>query len=294
MKPCSLILSLVAAGVCLTSNIANADTCGSLTLDADAQDVVLGEYGAINYTYGLGEWIAPSFTLGVCWRDVGGAWHVEKVDGCDSSTPAGDVFLLQTSDGDDYVAPLMEEQTYDWISQDAVYAGKDNWGINTYGLSCEGGFAVAPWHDGFSFGVHAVMGKGADEFHGTPNDDVAESYFTSIEWERSPPPFGPRVPVYYAPGDESLDMLCGGDGNDELFGDADDDWQSGFEELLDGGNGNDFCDGDPPTGPFGAFTSGGSVSDVATSGCNTFERAANMDTWFSCEDSSNPIEFLDL
>ncbi len=293
MKTLSVLLSIAAAGLCLASNTASAATCGSLTLDADAQDVVIGEYGAINYTHALGEWIAPSYTLGVCWRDAGGAWHVEQVAGCTSSTPAGDVFLLRTGAGDDYVAPLMEEQTYDWISPDAVFAGKDDRGINTYGLACEGSGAVAPWHDGFSFGVFAEMGAGADEFHGTPNDDIAESNFTHIELERSPPPFGPKIPVYYAPGDQAQDMLCGGDGDDELLGDADDDWNAGFEELLDGGDGIDFCDGDPPTGPFGSVL-GGTTSDVATSSCETIERADELNGWFSCEDSSNPVEFLAL
>ncbi len=285
------IASVVTAGCLATSGRASAAVCDTLTLDDDAQDVILGEFGPVNYTFPLGEWIAPTNELGVCWRDVGGAWHLELLNGCDTSTPAADTFVLRTKGGDDYVAPLLEEQTYGLLGLNWIRAKLQAGGIWTHGMEC-GGEAIAPWNPAFSFGVDAEMGTGADEFHGTPNDDIAASNYTSAERRRIPPPFGPLVFVFEAPGDNAIDMLCGGAGDDELLGDADDDWMAGAEELLGGGPGDDFCDGDPPDGPLGGV-GGGSVSDVAMS-CETFEDAAPLSGWFSCEDTENPVETLEL
>lgn len=192
------------------------------------------------------------------------------------------------------LATLLEEHSYpvpglNWLPADLL----PGW-IQTYGMEC-GPEAIAPWNPNFEFGVTAVLGEGADVFHGTPNDDSAESNFTAVVWKRFTPS-GPLVPVPTAPGDESVDMLCGGDGDDELFGDADDNWTVG-EEWLDGGAGDDYCDGDPPnslTGP-----AGGTSSDLAKSTCEVSEHAATgawVETYpgFSCADSSNPVEELGL
>ena len=103
------------------------------------------------------------------------------------------------------------------------------------------------------------------------------------------------MPIPRAPGDGSVDLLCGGDGDDELFGDGDDDYVNVGEEYLDGGPGDDFCDGDPPDGLVGP--GGGSSSDLATLSCEVVEHAATgawVDGWFSCEDSANPVDYLGL
>lgn len=86
-------------------------------------------------------------------------------------------------------------------------------------------------------------------------------------------------------------MLCGGAGDDVLYGDADDDWQAAQEEHLDGGAGTDICHGDPLDFVLGV---GGDQSDVVTSSCETHDTAWNNDTYFSCADSENPIEYLGL
>lgn len=283
---------MLAASCFLASAEARADTCGELHLDDEPQEVILGEFGPINYTHPLGEWVAPTNTLGVCWRDVGGGWNLDQIPGCDTSTPASDTFILTTGGGDDYVAPLLPWESVsayglNWLRA-RLYAG---W-IQTKAMRCDHE-AIAPWNGDFSFGVTAAMGTGADEFHGTWNDDYAASNYVSTEWSRVPAGVGPLRPTFYAPADDSLDMLCGGAGDDELLGDADDHWQSGREEHLDGGSGDDVCDGDPPNGFLGG-TPGGSSSDVATSSCETVEHAYSHDGFFSCEDTANPILALGL
>ncbi len=295
MKTYSLALSIVAAAAAMTSTAARAGECGALTLDDTPQDVIIGQFGPVNYTHPLGEWIAPTGVLGVCWRDVGGAWNLERIGGCDTSTPAGDTFVLRTRGGADYVSTLLEEQTFlvaglNWLRARLL---REGW---THGMTCgAGGDAIAPWDPSFEFGVKVQLGEGADKFYGTPNDDIGESNFTSFEFIDNPDPFGtPRmIPVWHAPADESTDLLCGGGGDDELLGDADDDYQDTAEEWLDGGDGNDFCDGDPPDGPYG-INVGGSTSDVVKTTCETHEDAFVSNSLFSCDEAENPIEWFNL
>lgn len=277
------VMSVVAATCFLASADARAAVCGSLYLDEEPQEVILGEYGPINSDFQGRVWVVPSTQLGVCWRDEGGAWNLEQIPGCDTSSSASDTFVLSTGGGDDYVAPLLESQTYSLPGANWLVAKLYGW-FDTHAMRCDGK-AIAPWNPNFSFGVTASMGTGADEFHGTPNNDIAASNYTSVEWG--------AIPTFYAPADYALDMLCGGAGDDELLGDADDAWASGYEEHLDGGPGVDLCDGDPPDGPLGGV-SGSSVSDVAKSTCETVEHAYPHDGWFSCEDSENPIDTLGL
>jgi hypothetical protein len=119
---------------------------------------------------------------------------------------------------------------------------------------------------------------------------------------RVPAPYGPLTWVPIAPGDNASDLLCGGAGDDELFGDADD--SPSAEEVLDGGFGDDFCDGDPIN--WGGPT-GGSTFDVARHvasgdyGCDTIERAITPAIWSGgwsmvaeCWAIDNPVDYFGL
>jgi hypothetical protein len=123
---------------------------------------------------------------------------------------------------------LRDEHTTGWLGLLPAGGG-------TGAMMCGGlGDAVAPWNPNFDFQTYAYLGTGTDLFHGTDNRDVA--------WTNRP--------VYVAgawtsPADNSsVDMVCTYDGNDTIYGDADDNWGMGHEEWIDAGDGSDLCDGD--------------------------------------------------
>jgi hypothetical protein len=106
-----------------------------------------------------------------------------------------------------------------------------------------GSNAIAPWPAGFLFYINASLGTGADLFHGSPNgDEVNTNAVRIIRMEGVWPVWSA---VLGSPADHSsFDMACGWGGHDRLYGDEDDDYTIGQEDWLDGGPGNDTCDGD--------------------------------------------------
>ena len=202
--------------------------------------------------------------------------------------------LLQTLGGNDRVSTLLEEHTSEQYGPGWVFAGYASNGKDMKAMRCADG-ALLPWNANFSFGVEAEMGEGADVFYGTPNADIAESNYVSFTLTPNPNPLGtPQfIPTWAAPADNANDMLCGGGGNDELLGDADDNYSVGAEEWLDGGPGIDFCDGDPPDGVFGVNT-GGTQSDVVNSTCESHAHAWFSNSFFSCTSSENPVALFNL
>ena len=270
--------------VTATPQLASAAFCGSLTLDDDAQEVIIGEWGSVSSVAGM-PFSPPSYDLGVCWRDVDGSWHLERFTGCDTSTSGGDFFKIQSKGGDDYVATLYQEHT---ISigpanpDDFVIAGAYAPEVPFYAMRCDGA-AIRPWAEGFDFGIWADLGTGADEFHGSPGDDRGASNYATLSYTYQ----WPTGWIVYesAPADDAEDMLCGGWGDDELYGDLDDDWTAGAEELIDGGPGVDVCDGDP-------FSHDGSDSSDVMEGCEGSEDAWLYSGWFDCEDTANPLDVV--
>ena len=302
MKFSPFVLSVALGATSLISNTARAANCGTLDFPgAQAQEVIIGEFASVAHYPLWDDSLVPFGEVGVCWRDANGAWTLERIATCDTSTSGGDTLLLQTGAGDDTVTTLLEEHTYavggpDWLLAEytpggttrAMYCGSDD-------------YAIAPWNPDFDFGVEAVLGTGADRFFGTPNDDIAESNQIYTTQVRIPAPWGPLTWVQQAPGDNASDLLCGGLGDDELLGDADDSWTA--EEVLDGGFGDDFCDGDP----LHWGTIGGASFDVARHvasgdyGCDTIERATTPLAWSGgwsmvaeCWAIDNPVEYFDL
>ncbi len=261
---------------------AHAATCDSLSLDDYPQEVIIGQWGVVQSTPVVGAWIPPTGELGVCWRDVGGDWHLEQLD-CDTSDGAGDVFKLYTRGGDDYVSVLRPEHTLGLVGDEFTPAGAIVGGT-IHGLECEWG-AIAPWSSSFDFGLEVRLGTGADEVHGSPNDDYLASNNAFAGWVRNNALGGPAwLYIEEADPDGAIDMLCGGPGNDELYGDLDDSWSAGAEEWLDGGAGFDICDGDPFD-----LDGLGSVSDVIKTTCEDREDGWVNNGYFSCETTENPV-----
>ncbi|MBV1860723.1 MAG: hypothetical protein KUG77_20075 [Nannocystaceae bacterium] len=310
MRIFPLVLTIAVGAVALSSSTAEAAAnCAKLDFPGSgAQEVIIGEYATVVHPFS-GDILLRSGKIGVCWRDAGGAWTLEQptatqwVGGssqtttCDISTSGADTLLLTTGAGDDTVTTLLEEHTYtvggaDWLEADDGPAG------TTHAMYCgSDDFAIAPWNPTFDFGVAAILGTGLDRFFGTPNDDLAHSNHV---YTVNPP--GPLTSVQQAPGDNASDVLCGGRGDDELLGDADDSWSA--EEVLDGGYGDDFCDGDPHDWP---NTAGGSSYDVARHvaagdyGCDTIERATTPAIWSGgwsmvaeCWAFDNPVDYFGL
>ncbi|MGH1343043.1 MAG: hypothetical protein ACRBN8_15895 [Nannocystales bacterium] len=302
MRPYPFVLSLAFGASFLFSNTAQAEYCGSVSLPLEgAQEVIIGEFATVATHPLFPDALIPSGDVGVCWRDETHGWTLERAN-CDTTTPSADLLFLQTHAGDDTVTTLLVDQTYDvggleWIAgapsrqgtPHAMYCGSDE-------------FALAPWNPDFAFGVEAVLGTGTDRFFGTPGDDIAYSNQLFTTEVRIPAPWGPLTTVQTAPGDNASDVLCGGYGADELYGDADDSLSA--EEVLDGGYGDDFCDGDPLN--WGS-TPGGSIFDVARHvssgdyGCNTIERATTPaiypSTWsmvHECWALDNPVDYFGL
>ena len=281
-NPAVVLLSTIVTAV--APQLASAAFCGSLVLDNAPQEVIVGEWGSISSVAGMA-FSPPSGDLGVCWRDVDGSWHLERFTGCDTSTPAADFFKIQSKGGDDYVATLYQEHTISigpTNPDDFVIAGAYAVEVPFYAMRCDGA-AIRPWSEGFDFGIWADLGTGADEFHGSPEDDRGASNFATLSYTYQWPT---GWTVYEsAPADGAQDMLCGGPGDDELYGDRDDSWGAGLEELLGGGPGVDVCDGDP------FFFDGSDSSDVIA-GCEGANDGWEYEYWFDCEDTANPLDIV--
>jgi hypothetical protein len=227
--------------------------CGLLVLDDEPQRVVFGEYALWGPCTPEVCGDHPLGYAGACVIEQDGTRTFHAFVGCDDETIAADQIFVYTRGGDDRVGVLLDEH------------GEL--------LDCDVG-AIYPWSDDFAFGIAAWMGEGSDTFVGSPGADWAVSS-----------EFSGQVPV----ADGSFDLICGGDGNDSLNGDRDDDWTTGREEILDGGAGNDYCDGDP-----NSTFNGGNVSDVVVRCDNAGDKDAT--TWAGadglCAAQSNPLEWF--
>jgi hypothetical protein len=237
--------AVVSAALLASHRSAGAAICASLTLTDASEDVIIGEAGYKQCFGGPspGCFFMPysPAKLGVCRKAAGGTWQM-SILGCTSSSTASDAFFLQTRGGDDRVAVLRDEHTLGYL--DLLPAGG-----GTGAMYCGGaGDAVAPWNPNFDFQILAYLGTGADLYHGSDNTDVV--------WTNAPIYSGG---VWTSPADAaSFDMACTYKGDDTFYGDGDDNFAAGFEDWIDAGLGNDFCDGD-----YG--TDGSDVSDLQRS-----------------------------
>lgn len=280
---------------------ASAEVCDSLTLGDAAQEVLVGEWGTVGNFAGREFWVADSQNLmGICWRDQGGAWHAERLE-CGALTSSEDEFQLDVGAGDDYVSTILPEHTVGFTgNSDFVFAGgytgfevPDFPGPHSNSAFLCDGVAIAPWSREFDFSMRVDMGEGADTYHGGPARDRVASNFAEfvLTWVGFPQGFQAE---FQAPADHSLDMLCGGDGNDQLYGDLDNDYLAGEEELLDGQRGNDTCDGDPNPLLDAVQPPGEDQSDVTPSSCETRDDAWFNDSHFACESTANAFFTLAL
>lgn len=232
MKCSQIFVSvLVASAASAWCSDAQAAICDSLLLGNAPQDVIIGEAGYEACVGGSSPFCyfqpylgAPR--LGACWRDDGGDWQMEVLD-CTTSTPAADLFYLQTTGGDDRVAVLQDEHTDGDLTLLPAGAGLG-------AMYCgDNGDAIAPWHPSFDFQIYAYLGTGTDLFHGSDNRDVV--------WTNAPQSSGG---VWTSPADgPGYDKVCTWGGDDYLYGDLDDSYTTA-EDWLDGGDGTDLCDGD--------------------------------------------------
>ena len=233
------------------ASAAHAVSCDRLELTNDAEDVVFGEAGFFRCFHVAHPFMVPPYRyvcvfvsstldghpadrrLGVCWRKRNRAWEYKQTE-CTTNSVSTNYFELKTKGGNDRVAVLMRQHT----ARSAPYA-----------MSCspsarDGAPAIAPWNADFGFYIKAFLGTGSDVFHGSPNGDKVFTNETVNQW--GPGPRGPILLGVIAPADRSNppDIACGWDGNDELFGDLDDNYLAGEEDWLDGGPGTDLCSGD--------------------------------------------------
>lgn len=206
-------LALSAALASVPTRPVAADWCGTvdLTGDSGANRVILGRYDRYicDPNPDIGCYFWPTSNLAACWQDDSGAWHLDVVTGCTTSTPSDHQVLVETGAGDDQLQVLR-----DGIGGSSAYC-------TPY---CSDG-RLAAWPSNFDFGIYAKMGAGGDQFWGSPNDDLA----ISNDWSWS--------------ADLHVDELCGHDGSDQLNGDGDDS-PADPQEYLDGGSGYDYCNGD--------------------------------------------------
>jgi len=201
-----ILASLVVALFSLHASDAGAQNCGHVdySLSADDLEVVVGQ----QYTL-VGSILKPKKVAAVCVTSAGGSTsHV--LSACNAT--AVDPITLETGRGDDVI--------YTYRSGNPVF-------------SC-GGTLIGPWATIFSFGISGALGAGSDVFYGSPNDDrMISSYHEADTYSG-----------YYNlwVEDGSMDVLCGYEGTDALYGDAGDS-ASDFE-CLDGGSGvDDYCHG---------------------------------------------------
>ena len=104
-----LVASLSLLIAVASMSTANAVPCGRLSLDDEAQDVVIGEAGTARclWLWGRG-WLPfrrcvffPRSVgkLGVCWRGSNGIWRFEDRTDCTGSSLGTDYFDLKTECG---------------------------------------------------------------------------------------------------------------------------------------------------------------------------------------------------
>lgn len=182
---------------------------------------------------------------------------------CGVGDLAVDQVELHAGDGNDRVAAYWAtgDPTAPMVG-DALRCGDDE-------------MLIAPWPSYFEFGIAAYMGRGADFFLGSHNDDWVLS--NDVD------------PTGY-PADRAWDVLCGFLGADYLGGDRDDDYLRGREEVLVGGwfwdEPGDRCDGDP-----GSSYNGGDLSDLVAD-CPTTSDAYYQDNAIDyCRSFGWPLEW---
>lgn len=210
-----LIASLVAISTLVGVGArAYAGECGSLSVDdSGGVVVVLGE----RY-FKVGGFLAPSGVAAACVLQSDGTQTFHEFAGCTAGTSgARDWLSVYTDEGDDIIAtshPFDDVFECDWSG------GGD--GRGAY---------IGPWATttrnatNFFFGVAARGMGGSDEIYGSPNRDYL---------------FSSRYYGFSIPDDGEVDLLCGYDGDDYLYGDAGD---SSDYECLDGGADADYCNG---------------------------------------------------
>lgn len=147
------------------------------------------------------------------------------------------------------------------------------------------GAALNGWR-GSSVGLWADMGEGADIVHGTPGADRLSSNYADFSHQYV---WGSGFQtIEDAPADGSLDLMCGGAGDDFLYGDLDDDYTDDQEERMDGGAGVDYCDGDP------FFFDGNDVSDVEMNCEGPDDAFAGGAFYLACSTYENPLAYVGL
>ncbi|HWB76127.1 MAG TPA: hypothetical protein VG755_14255 [Nannocystaceae bacterium] len=243
------MVSLTVLGTLALAREANAAACHTLNLGAGAEHVIVGRYA---------EWDplvnAPvpnaQVDVGVCVI-TGGIPDVQILPGCDSFTPANAPLVINAGDGNDRVVALQETH--------------GSW------FPCENSY-ILPWKDSsYAFGMVAAMGKGSDEFYGSPESDVASS--------------NTILAVGTVPADVAWDLVCGYAGQDQLMGDKDNNAALGREEWLDGGADGDICDGD------GSSAYDGNDSGDVWLSCESFADARNDGGEIDCDATSNPFSW---
>ena len=211
----TIAMVLCCLAMTLTPSKSRASACDTFFGDSGDNVILVGvnagsfQYQGQTYHYSLGN-------MAICWRDQSAIWHyVENPTGCDIRSTSSEYVYISAGAGDDSVA------------------------ANSVGHTCWSGYTpyLLPFDEpGFSFHMDVDLGTGSDHGYGSSNDDTLESNYTTF--------------LGAHPADLANDFLCGYDGDDALFGDADQsnsgDWPitySGHEERLNGGLGDDYCNG---------------------------------------------------
>ncbi len=263
-----IVATVVASPVALAGADADAAVCDQLLLGADNQDVILGEAGYRQCVGGPSPFCyfqpyGGSPKLGACWRDEGGAWQLEILD-CTGANTSSDIFYFKGGAGDDRVAVLRDEHTTGDLTLLPAGGG-------TGAMMCGGSDAIAPWNPNFDFQIYAYLGTGTDVFHGSDNRDfVMSNDFAYVGG------------TWTSPADNAFDLACMYGGNDTFYGDADDDYHVA-EDLVDGGAGTDYCDGD--------YGFDGSDYDDLYLSCEThYDLYSAAGTgWIDCTEDDDPI-----
>lgn len=235
----------------LTPSKSRADVCDAFAGDSGDNTILVGG-NAGSFLLDNKPVYFPLGGMAICWSDQNQIWHyVENGNGCDIGSTSSDYVWIFAGEGDDSVA------------------------ANSVGHTCVLGYAahlIAFDKVGFDFYMRADMGTGSDHAYGTSNNDLLYSN-TKDFW------FGNY------PADNANDFVCGYDGNDTLYGDEDQSdsgyWPidgAGHEERLNGGVGNDLCNG----GDSEAIFDWAMVPDpnanwyqpIAAGGCNTVQYAS--------------------
>jgi hypothetical protein len=219
-----LIASVTVLTVFAVARDAHA-ICGTIVTTDASEQVVVGELGTESCPPAIGCYATGSGVLAACIIDDEGNATLATAS-CGDATADGNQVQIQTQGGNDRLAALLPEH-----GPPAAY------------FKCGAGTsAILPWPADWNFGIAAFMGVGMDEFHGTSKSD----------WVISSQTVGVA--------DGAFDLMCGNAGDDFLHGDGDDNVGAFLEEMMYGGPGTDFCDGDP-----GLALNGSNSSDAYNS-----------------------------